>query len=259
MGRRPGRWWNTTRALAAGGVGMTTAAYFAVRTGRALAREPDLAAALDSWRICGALTDAVHAEGAAIAAQLTHGGSFVTGLRLGHRAISASGGVNRQALLAGNYFQRAMNDADMARVAAQFTAGALLCREAGFDGVEVHMGHGYLLNQFISPLSNKRRDAFGGDAEARCAFRSWSSPRQGERGRPHGGDGQDQCGGWRCGRRHGGGRGGDRAHAGAGRRGPAGAIVRTQHGVRLVHVRQPDEYAGDAGGAGQQRTANGFS
>jgi len=157
------------RALAAGGVGMTTAAYFAVAPeGRSLSNQTWLRPAI--LADLQALTDAVHAQGAAIAAQLTHGGSFVTGFRLGQRAISASGGVNKAGLLAGNYWQRAMNEADMARVVGQFAAGALLCREAGFDAVEVHMGHGYLLNQFISPLSNKRRDAFGGDAAARMRF-----------------------------------------------------------------------------------------
>jgi 2,4-dienoyl-CoA reductase-like NADH-dependent reductase (Old Yellow Enzyme family) len=157
------------RALAAGGVGMTTAAYFAVAPeGRSLANQVWLRPAI--LADLRALTDAVHAQGAAIAAQITHGGSFVTGFRLGARAISASGGVNKAGLLAGNYWQRAMNDADMARVVGQFAAGALLCREAGFDAVEVHMGHGYLLSQFISPLSNHRRDAFGGDAAARMRF-----------------------------------------------------------------------------------------
>jgi 2,4-dienoyl-CoA reductase-like NADH-dependent reductase (Old Yellow Enzyme family) len=157
------------RAIAAGGIGMTTSAYFAVAPdGRTLDNQvwlrPSILADLR------ALTDAVHAEGAAICAQLTHGGSFVTGMRVRGRTISASGGVNKAGLLAGNYVQRAMNEADMARVCGQFAAAALLCREAGFDAVEVHMGHGYLLNQFISPLSNKRRDRFGGDAAARMRF-----------------------------------------------------------------------------------------
>src|SRR5438445_207848 len=47
---------------------------------------------------------------------------------------------------------------------------ARLCREAGFNAVEIHMGHGYLLNQFISPLSNQRKDKYGGGAENRVRF-----------------------------------------------------------------------------------------
>src|SRR5207245_414307 len=70
----------------------------------------------------------------------------------------------------GVYFQRAMRESDMSRVAMQFADAARLAREAGFDAVEIHMGHGYLLNQFLSPLSNRRRDRFGGDVEHRTRF-----------------------------------------------------------------------------------------
>ncbi|HEY0855849.1 MAG TPA: hypothetical protein VGE16_02260 [Albitalea sp.] len=70
----------------------------------------------------------------------------------------------------GNFFQRAMTPDDMQRVADEFVEAARLCRHAGFDAVELHMGHGYLLNQFISPLSNRRRDAYGGSAENRVRF-----------------------------------------------------------------------------------------
>jgi len=63
-----------------------------------------------------------------------------------------------------------MNEADMQQVIDEFVAAAEICREAGFDAVEIHMGHGYLLNQFISPLDNKRRDQYGGNAENRVRF-----------------------------------------------------------------------------------------
>lgn len=157
------------RALAAGGVALTTVAYGAVaEIGRTLPNQiwlrreilPDLRA----------LADAVHAEGGRISFQLTHGGSFVTSIKVKGRTMSASGGINKAGLLQGNFLQRAMTEADMARVADQFTAAARLCREAGFDAVELHMGHGYLLNQFISPLSNKRTDQYGGSAENRVRF-----------------------------------------------------------------------------------------
>jgi len=155
--------------LAEGGVGLTTVAYLAVaEVGRTLEDQiwlrrevvPDLKA----------LTDSVHAAGAAISAQITHGGSFVTSLRVKGRTISASSGINIAGLLKGNFLQRAMNEDDMQRVVEEFVAGAQVCREAGFDAVELHMGHGYLLNQFISPLSNKRKDQYGGSAQNRVRF-----------------------------------------------------------------------------------------
>ncbi|MEM1154657.1 MAG: NADH:flavin oxidoreductase [Pseudomonadota bacterium] len=157
------------RDIAAGGVGMTTVAYLAVAPeGRTFANQtwmrpeilPDLTA----------LTSAVKAEGAAISAQLTHAGSFITGMRLRGRAISASSGFNSAGMLKGNLLQRAMSEADMRRVTDEFVAAAKLARDAGFDAVELHMGHGYLLNQFISPLSNKRSDAYGGSASNRIRF-----------------------------------------------------------------------------------------
>lgn len=157
------------RDMAAGGVGLTTVAYGAVaKVGRTLPNQvwmrreilPDLKA----------LADAVHAEGGAISYQLTHGGSFVTSLKVNGPTMSASGGINKAGMMRGNLFQRAMTRADMDLVAQQFVNAAELCREAGFDAVEIHMGHGYLLNQFISPLSNKRKDDYGGTAAKRARF-----------------------------------------------------------------------------------------
>jgi len=155
--------------LAEGGVGMTTVAYRAVAPeGRTLPNQiwmrPDV---LSDLR---ALSTAVHRHGAAISAQITHGGSFVTSMRVKGRTISASSGFNPAGMLRGNFLQRAMTSADMDRVTAEFVAAARLARDAGFDAVELHMGHGYLLNQFISPLSNRRSDEFGGSAENRVRF-----------------------------------------------------------------------------------------
>jgi len=157
------------RALAEGGVGMSTMAYLAVeKNGRTLADQiwlhdevlPDLTA----------VTDAVHRAGGKIAAQITHGGSFVTGTFVPAPLKSASGGLNAAGLLCGNVFRRAMNQRDMDEMVARFVEGAELCVEAGFDAVEIHMGHGYLLNQFISPLDNRRTDEFGGGPENRVRF-----------------------------------------------------------------------------------------
>ncbi len=157
------------RDMARGGVALTTVAYGAVsRRGRTLPNQiwirpeilPDLKA----------MADAVHAEGGKISMQLTHGGSFVTSIRVKGRTLSASSGLNKAGLLCGNLLQRAMKESDMEQVAGEFARAAELCREAGFDAVELHMGHGYLLNQFISPLSNRRKDQYGGGAENRARF-----------------------------------------------------------------------------------------
>lgn len=155
--------------LARGGIGMTTVAYAAVaEIGRTL---PDQLWLRDE--VIGdlrVLTDAVHEHGAKISAQITHGGSFVTSIHRWGRLCSSSGGLNKAGLFAGNFLQRAMNEDDMARIEAEFVRGAQYAREAGFDAVELHMGHGYLLNQFISPLSNKRTDEYGGSAENRARY-----------------------------------------------------------------------------------------
>lgn len=154
--------------LARGGVALTTVAYGAVsHIGRTLEHQivmeesvlPDLRA----------VTDAVHAEGGAASIQITHGGSFVTGLKVG-TTMSSSSGINKAGLLNGNLWQRAMNEKDMQQIIDEFVAAAKIARQANFDAVEIHMGHGYLLNQYISPLSNKRRDEYGGSAKNRARF-----------------------------------------------------------------------------------------
>ena len=160
---------NHHRELAAGGVGMTTAAYFAVsKIGRTLPNQTWLHR--DILPDLKALTDAVHAEGAAMSAQITHGGSFVTGMHARGRLMSSSSGLNAAGFMKANFLQRAMNEDDMTQVVDEFVEAAKLAREGGFDAVEIHMGHGYLLNQFISPMSNRRDDEYGGSAENRARF-----------------------------------------------------------------------------------------
>lgn len=157
-------------ALAHGGTGMTTLAYVAISPdGRTFASQGVLSAqSVPHYR---AITDAVHAGGAKACAQITHGGSFVQHKELSTpRAMSSSGGLDKMGLMIGRPLQRQMNRADMDQVRDEFVAAARRAAEAGFDAVEIHMGHGYLLNQFLSPLSNFRRDEYGGSAENRARF-----------------------------------------------------------------------------------------
>jgi 2,4-dienoyl-CoA reductase (NADPH2) len=150
------------RRIAAGGAALTTVAYCAVSPdGRTFEDQIVLNAA--SLKHLRALTDAVHAENAAVSAQVTHGGAFCFLPKLSTRyPMSSSSGFNPPGVMAGRLFKRAMTEADLAQVCAEFVAGVRLARDAGFDAVEIHMGHGYLLSQFISPAYNRRRDGWGG-------------------------------------------------------------------------------------------------
>lgn len=159
-------------AIAAGGVGMTTLAYCAVSPdGRTLPDQIVLdRTCLPHLRV---LTEAVNRHGAAASAQITHGGCFTfLPPQQSARPLSASGGFNKVGIMSGMLRKQAMSEAEMLRVADEFVQGARLAREAGFDAVELHMGHGYLLSQFVSPLYNKRRDHYGGSLENRLRFPS---------------------------------------------------------------------------------------
>lgn len=154
------------RRMVAGGAAMTTVAYCAVSPdGRTFEDQVTLDdATVPHLRT---LTDAVHREGGAACAQITHGGAFSFVPRLSTRyPRSASGGFNPPGVIAGRLFKRAMTEDDLTRVADEFVAGARRAQAAGFDAVEIHMGHGYLLSQFISPSYNRRKDAWGGRTAA---------------------------------------------------------------------------------------------
>jgi len=114
------------------------------------------------------LTDAVHAEGAAVSLQLGHCGGFSKNVDVrGRGPLGPSFAVNTYGLVAGLPFVRPMTEGDIARVVDDFGEAARLAVSAGFDAVELHLGHGYLLSQFLSPALNRRRDRFGGDLENR--------------------------------------------------------------------------------------------
>ena len=159
------------RDLAAGGVGLCTVAYGAVSP-EGLTFHHQLCMGPESTPHLKVVTDAIHSEGAAACMQLVHAGAFtqIRQPQKGWTPGGASGGFNRSGVLSGLLRQHAMDEREMDDVAEQFVRGAKYAREAGFDAVELHMGHGYLLSQFLSPISNKRKDKYGGSSEYRVRF-----------------------------------------------------------------------------------------
>ncbi|MEM8697425.1 MAG: NADH:flavin oxidoreductase [Pseudomonadota bacterium] len=160
--------------MAEGGAALSTVAYCATSPdGRTFVDQAVLDD--DSMADFRALTDAVHKHGGAASAQITHAGSFTfldkQTLKTA-RPLSSSGGFNPVGVMSRRFFKRAMTRHEMIATREEFVAAARRAREAGFDAVELHMGHGYLLSQFISRLYNKRRDDFGGTIERRMAFPS---------------------------------------------------------------------------------------
>lgn len=161
-------------SMAAGGAALSTVAYCATsKDGRTFIDQAVLGE--ESRADFRALTDGVHRHGAAACAQITHAGSFTfldkQTLRTS-RPLSSSGGFNKVGVMSGRYLKKRMDKDELAAMAAEFVAAAKCAREAGFDAIELHMGHGYLLSQFISPIYNKRRDEYGGSIAKRLNFPS---------------------------------------------------------------------------------------
>jgi 2,4-dienoyl-CoA reductase-like NADH-dependent reductase (Old Yellow Enzyme family) len=151
------------RDYAAGGVGMTTVAYCAVAPdGRTEANQIQWTAeAMPGLRT---LTDAMHAEGAAVSAQIGHAGPVADPRGNKMPAIGPSRAFPN---LAGRVTRKA-SQADIDRVIAAHANAAKRAIEAGFDAVEVHLGHSYFASAFLSPKVNKRRDEYGGSLENRA-------------------------------------------------------------------------------------------
>ncbi|WP_076815491.1 NADH:flavin oxidoreductase [Pseudofrankia asymbiotica] len=151
-------------APAAGGVGMTTVAYCAVapegRTDRhQIWMRPEAVPGLRR------LTDAVHATGAAVSAQLGHAGPV------------ANGASNRLPSLAPTRrfspfgsMTRATSTQDIERIVRAHAEAARFAADAGFDAVELHFGHNYLASAFLSPKLNHRTDGYGGSLAGRARF-----------------------------------------------------------------------------------------
>ena len=152
-------------AVSRGGVGMTTLAYASVSRsglsfdGQLWMREEIVPALKD-------ITDAIHAQGAKASIQLGHCGNMTHRSTCGCTPVGASTGFN----LYSPTFVRGLRKAEIEALVEDFGHAVQLAREAGFDCVEIHAGHGYLISQFLSPYTNHRHDEYGGPLENRMRF-----------------------------------------------------------------------------------------
>ncbi len=152
-------------AVARGGVGMTTVAYLAVAPeGRTDRHQIHLREEALSGLV--RLTEAVHAEGAAVAAQIGHAGPVANGRSNGHQALAAS----RMPSPLSMQMVRTATESDLRTVRQQYLDGVRLAVRAGFDSLELHLGHNYLLSSFLSPNLNRRKDSLGGSLHNRARF-----------------------------------------------------------------------------------------
>ena len=151
------------RAVARGGVGMTTVAYCAVSP-EGCGTPNEIVVNDEAVPGLARLAEAVHAEGAAVSAQIGHAGAVAAATGL--RGRSPSRLFSPLAMR----FTRPVDDADIARITGEFADAARRVADAGFDAVEVHLGHGYLLSEFLSPKLNRRTDRWGGSLENRSRF-----------------------------------------------------------------------------------------
>lgn len=157
--------YNYHTAVAKGGVGMTTIAYCAVnKSGVSFKAQlyvrPEIIPGLKR------LTDAIHSYGAKASIQLGHCGNMTHFYTCGCCPVGASTGFN----LYSPTFVRGLKVSEIKALVKDFGKAVDMCREAGFDCVEIHAGHGYLISQFISPYTNHRHDEYGGSLDNRMRF-----------------------------------------------------------------------------------------
>ncbi len=165
-GRPTQRLASCYRDLALGGVGLIITGYAFVRPegkqlpGKMGIHTDDFAAEMR------ALTGAVHNEGGRICMQLVHAGGQTTTKTAGRRPLAPSAVKVEQF----PEEPEAMSKEDIVEIVAAFGEGARRAKAYGFDAVQMHAAHGYLINQFLSPLTNRRTDGYGGSIENRCRF-----------------------------------------------------------------------------------------
>ncbi len=152
------------RTAALGGVAMSTVAYLAVspegRTDRHCVLLRD-----EARRGLRQVTEAVHRAGALASAQIGHAGPVANSRSNGAPALAPS-----RRLLPTGTMAHAVDDHDIARIITDYRRSAKVAVEAGFDAIEIHLGHNYLLSAFLSPKLNRRADQWGGSLENRARF-----------------------------------------------------------------------------------------
>ena len=152
-------------SVSRGGVGMTTLAYAgicksALSFKTQLWLRPEIVPALRE------ITDGIHSHGAKASIQIGHCGNMTHASTAGCIPVGASTGFN----LYSPTIVRGLRKDELRQLAVQFGDAVRTARDAGFDCVEVHAGHGYLISQFLSPYTNHRRDEYGGKLENRMKF-----------------------------------------------------------------------------------------
>ena len=150
-------------AVTRGGVGLTTVAYLAVAPEGRTHREQIV---VGERTVSGLarLADAIHESGAAIAGQVGHAGPVANGRSNGVKALSAS----RMPSPLSMQMIRSASEADLTRITRDYVAAARTLVRAGFDVLELHMAHSYLISSFLAPGLNRRKDGWGGSMENRA-------------------------------------------------------------------------------------------
>lgn len=152
-------------SVAEGGIGMTTLAYASIcQSG--LSFKTQLWLRREIVKDLREITDAIHAQGAKASIQIGHCGNMTHYSTSGCIPVGASTGFN----LYSPTIVRGLRKDELHTLAKQFGEAVATARDAGFDCVEVHAGHGYLISQFLSPYTNHRRDEFGGSLDNRMRF-----------------------------------------------------------------------------------------